>query len=355
MALGQALTLAGTLLLPPEPCEFWVRGTREPQTELLRLVDLYRAGAVPLPELSHLTVADSEKFRKHVAEVRQWIREGLSETLEPSDACIQAASLLEAELAGSLATRSRWEAADSFFDEAWQVSFLVDEEADQLRFQRDWLLAAGLFHHELVFVNEPGEAFWRADRFLQNAIQRYPEDVEILWAAGALLEWAGSLRTGDPSHLKEAEELYARALRLAPGETGILQRHGWVLEKLGRNDEAAVPLLRVLELGATEDLLYRSRMALGRIAEADGRLDDAVAYYEAASTTIPSWQVAHIALGHALHTSGSHDRARAVLARALSMHREGADGTLGGWWSYELGLALRGEPLLKRMRAEVRR
>jgi tetratricopeptide (TPR) repeat protein len=355
MAPGAALTFAGTLLLSQEPCEFWVRGTREPQTELLRLVDLYRAGAVPLSELSPLSVADSEEFREHVVEVRNLIRQGFSETLEPSDACIQTASLLETEFAMSKATGSRWQDADSFFDEAWQVSFLLDEQSDQRRFQRDWLLAAGLFHHELVFVNLPADAFWRADRYFQNAIQRYPDDAEVLLAAGALLEWAGSLRGGDRSHLKEAEELYARARRLAPSETEILLRHGWVLEELGRNDEAEALLRRILELGATEDVLYRSRMALGRIAEAAGRLQEAVAQYETASSTIPSWQVAHIALGHALHTSGSHDRARTVLARALSMDRKVADQTLRGWWSYELGLTPRLEPLLERMRAEVRR
>jgi hypothetical protein len=32
-----------------------------------------------------------------------------------------------------------------------------------------------------------------------------------------------------------------------------------------------------------------------------------------------------------------------------------ADETLGGWWSYELGIALRFEPLFERMRAEVMR
>ncbi len=34
---------------------------------------------------------------------------------------------------------------------------------------------------------------------------------------------------------------------------------------------------------------------------------------------------------------------------------EEADEVFGGWWSYELGIALRFEPLFKRMRAEVTR
>ncbi len=96
-------------------------------------------------------------------------------------------------------------------------------------------------------------------------------------------------------------------------------------------------------------------MALGGMAERDGRLAEAIGHYEAATTAIPSWQVAYLALGHALHSSGAHDRAREVLDRALAMPMKTADETLGGWWSYELGIALRFEPLLERLRAEVLR
>jgi tetratricopeptide (TPR) repeat protein len=147
-----------------------------------------------------------------------------------------------------LALGSRWEKADAHFDSAWEVSFLIESHRRQERYQRDWLLAAGLFHNELVFVGDPAEAFWRADRYLDNAVKHYPEDTEILLAAGALLEWSGSLRYGWESHLKEAEELYSRALGLAPDDPEALLRHGFVLKKLGRSGEARPPLLRLLEL-----------------------------------------------------------------------------------------------------------
>ncbi len=94
-------------------------------------------------------------------------------------------------------------------------------------------------------------------------------------------------------------------------------------------------------------------MVLGRLAEGAGRLQEAIAHYQSASEAIPSWQVAYLALGYALHASDSHDRARAELDRALAIERKDADEALGGWWSYELGIALRFEPLFERMRAEV--
>jgi tetratricopeptide (TPR) repeat protein len=357
MAFGHALALAGALLLQPGKCEFVVLGMPEPTSELLQLVNQYRQGVrdEPIAKLADLDQDELRLFRDRVLRVRDMAAPGPRRTVEPDDSCLKAASLLETELAMSLAERSRWEDADSHFEEAWQISFLIEAPLDRLRFQRDWLLAAGLFNHQLIFVNLAEEAFPRAERFLHDAVRLYPNDPEVLLAAGSILEWSGSLRGGDPSHLKQAEELYSRARRLAPKEPEILLRHGSVLEKLGREDEAAVPLLQVLELDAKENLIYRSRMALGGMAERDGRLADAIAHYEAAVMAIPSWQVAYIALGHALHDSGSHERAREVLDRALAMNARTADETLGGWWSYELGIALRFEPLFERMRAEVMR
>jgi tetratricopeptide (TPR) repeat protein len=96
-------------------------------------------------------------------------------------------------------------------------------------------------------------------------------------------------------------------------------------------------------------------MALGGMAERDNRLKEAIGHYEAATKVIPAWQIAYLALAHALHSSGSHGRAREVLDRALLMPMKTADATLGGWWSYELGIALRFEGILERLRAEVTR
>jgi tetratricopeptide (TPR) repeat protein len=355
MALGQALTIASALLLPPERCEFLVRGIPEPQSSILRFVDLYRKGDLRDSDLSRFSAAEREAFVQRVRKVREMRYQGITLTREPEDPCIQSVSLIETEIAMRASEQSRWQEADARFEAAWNTSFWIEDPKLQAAFQRSWLLVAGLLHHELIFVNVAEEAFTRADRFLDNAVRRYPDDAEILLAAGALLEWSGSLRWGVASHLKEAEELYARARRLAPEEPAILIRHGIVLEKLGSKDKAVVPLLRILELGAREDILYRSRMVLGKISEAAGQFPDAIAHYQAASMAIPSWQVAYVALGHALHSSGSHQRARAVLDRALAMDMKSADEVLMGWWSYELGLALRFEPLIDRLRAEVRR
>jgi hypothetical protein len=256
----------------------------------------------------------------------------------------------------TLAERNRWEDADRHFDAAWRLTGRIGALAEGKRFERDWLLAVGLFHQQLIFTTDVVEdAFVGADRHLRNGVKLYPEDPEILLAAGALLEWSGSLRRGDRAHLKEAEALYSRALRLKPQDPDTLLRHGWVLEKLGRDEEASAPLLQVLELDARKDLIYRARMALGRLSERRGRLPDSMVHYQAAADVIPEWQVAYIALGHVLHDAGSHQRAREVLEGALAITARTPDEAFGGWWSYEVGISLRFDPLFARMRARTRK
>jgi tetratricopeptide (TPR) repeat protein len=339
MAIGYALMLTAALLVQAE-------AVAQDDGRYVRLVNLYRGGQ-PEEAIRELRGLDAAVVKAFIGRRAPGV----------DDRGLQASSLLETELAMTLAERSRWEEADAHVEAAWQISSLIETPWHRLSFQRDWLLSVGLFHHQLIFVNVnvAEEAFVRADRSLHTAVQLYPNDPEVLLAAGSLLEWSGSLREGERAHLKEAEELYARALRRAPDEPEILLRHGLVLEKLEKEDEAAPPLRRVLEVDARKDLIYRSRMVLGRMAERAGRLPEAIAHYEAAADAIPSWQVAYVALGHALHRSGSHDRAREALDRALAMNMKSADATLGGWWSYELGIALRFDPLFERLRAEVMR
>jgi tetratricopeptide (TPR) repeat protein len=353
MAVVPTLTLAAALLPQPVHCEFSLGRTREPTTEFTRLVNLYRNGPLSSAEFESLAQEEPKSFLRRFREVRELIENQPDETLLPDDECLRAASLLETELAMVLARRSQWQKSDFHFDTAWTISTLLQSPGLRVRFQRNWLLASGLFHHELIFVSDPGEAFWRADRYLREAVRRYREDAEILLAAGALLEWSGSLAGGDRSNLEEAESLYARVLAITPSDPEALLRYGWVLEKRGRDREALAPLHRLLEQGAEPNLLYRCRMVLGRLAENDGRLEEAIEHYEHASESIPSWQVASIALGHALHQSGLHDRSRSILDSALTL--EGSEEVLVGWWSYDLGLAQYWKPLLSRMREEVTR
>jgi tetratricopeptide (TPR) repeat protein len=353
VAVELALILLAGGLVPTDACELRVGGRQEPSA-YLDAVRLYRDHHrdLAMRSLAGLDSGEVDRLVERIDSLREKFQQGAIDAFVPDDVCFEAASLLEAELGMSLVETSRWDEADAHFDAGWRVSFLVDSPNEQRRFQRDWLLAVGLFHQERIFMGaDPQPVFERADRFLRNATRRYPEDFEVLLAAGALLEFAGSLAEGNRDHLKEAEVLYAQALRIRPDDPEALVRHGWALKKLGKIKDAEAPLRRALELAPEAILIYRARMALGGLAESSGRLDEAATEYEAATEVEPDFQVAYLAWSEVLHRKGAHARAREILAAAIGDRSSEAGND--SWWEYELGLVRLGEPLLRRMREEA--
>lgn len=349
MAIGYALTLVAELLAPSDRCGVLVRELRAPSAyrEAVRsYLDGNREEAIRA--LGEIDDKEIERFVKQVDEPGKNLELSAVKNLEAEDVCFEAASLLEAELAMSLVVDSRWNRADFHFDAGWRLSSRIGSPRRE-RFQRDWLLAAGLFHHDRLFEGQdPQELFPRGIRFLQDAARRYRQDRQVLLSAGALLEFSGSVAPGDRDRLKEAQALYRQAIRVAPDDPEAQLRLGWILKKLGKTKEAEVSLRRVLELTSRNNLIYRSRMALGALAESAGRLKAATAEYEAAAEVEPDWQVAYLAWAEVLHRRGAHTRAREVLGQALER-----EGRLDRWWEYELGLVPLLDPLLSRLRAEV--
>ena len=351
MALVPALTLLASALSSSSACESVLQEHERGLSAFLRLVDLYRDGKrdEAVEGLSHLKPGEADRL---IGGKGQALEEDQKASSSAMDHCVRAASLLETELGMKWVSQSRWKEADASFNEAWKLANALESNASGKQFQRDWLLAAGLFYQGQIALQDPGSAFYRADSCLREAARKYPDDVEVLLAAGAVLEFSGSLREGLPSDLREAEKLYARSVQLEKDNAEANLRLGWVLKKLRKYDEAAVHLHRVLDLSSDPHHIYRSRMALGALAETAGRLSEAASHYEAATRAEPAWQIGYIAWSHALHAAGSHSRAREILEKALGTNP--AAERLDGWWRYELGLAPRLDSLLERMRAEVR-
>jgi tetratricopeptide (TPR) repeat protein len=297
-----------------------VAGGEEQPSAYLELVTRYRAGdrEKAVHDLLERDPTEGKALMDRIMRVRQE-----TGSYGPDDDCLRAASLLETEAGMERARRREWDRADERFRTGWGFSNVIATPALGDRFRRDWLLVAGLFFQDRIYVGSPSQSYSRAAEYLQEASRRYPDDVEVLLAAGAVLEWSGSLREGPRSDLKRAEALYAQALRIDPDNPEALLRHGWVLKKLGKTKEAEAPLRRVLVLTSDSNLIYRSRMALGAVAESSGRLDEAASDYEAAAGAEPTWRVAYLAWSEALHRKGANARAREVLDRPLEAVREG--------------------------------
>jgi len=276
------------------------------------------------------------------------------------DGCVRAASMLHTEVGMESILR---ESPERYFDRAWTLTSIVRDDDDKRRLQRDWLLLMGLFYQKLMFdpeifsqrrteVLSLGTELYRgAQRYFDEAVEAFPRDPEILVAAGTLFEWAGAPNFGERSHLAKAVELYKLASRVDPKEPIAQLRYGITLWKRGRAEESVAPLGRVLELTDDDDLVFRSRLALGRIAMLNGRHEEAIAHFRAAVALKPDWQVGALALSHALHRNGARDESREVLRRVLNV--SWTDDNIFGWWSYEAGLSGRFGPLLESMRAEV--
>lgn len=276
-----------------------------------------------------------------------------------SDDCFLAASMLHTEV--GMATILR-EPSERHFEAAWNLANLVLSYHKSARFQRDWLLLAGLFHQKMMFdpdtfASQQTEVlslihlFRAAEKYFDDAVELFPEDTEILVAAGSFFEWAGAPNFGEPRHLAKAERLYLRATRVDPDDPIAELRYGIVLWKRGRSELSRIPLGRTLELATDDELAFRAHMALGRIDNLQDRHEAAISHFRAAVALKPDWQIGALALSNALHLNGARDEAREILAHALQVRW--TDENLFGWWSYEVGLSARFEPLLEKMRAEV--
>ena len=130
-----------------------------------------------------------------------------------SEPCILAASLLHTEVGMQGVKRAPLD--DDMrddFERAWDLTSLVPAESIREPFQRNWLLLMGLFYQSLIFDPEIiagqteqlslGLGIYREARtYFKDAIEAYPEDPEILLAAGTLFEWSGATGFGEPGTL----------------------------------------------------------------------------------------------------------------------------------------------------------
>jgi tetratricopeptide (TPR) repeat protein len=322
------------------------------------------------PAVRHYTAAVSHyrarRFATAGARLRALSDEGVDTALAYfrqygwGDDCLLAATLLHTEVGMAALLR---EPPARELDTARKLTDLVRDDAERERIHRDWLLLMGLFYQKMMFDPETfgdrrtevlslgSRLFREAQRYFDDAVEAFPRDPEILVAAGALFEWSGTRRFGEPAHLRKAERYYQRAIELDRNDPHAHLRYGITLWKRGRREVAVAPLAGVLELPSDVDSAFRAHVALGRIDMLDGNHESAIAHFRAARQLKPNWQVGALALSHALHVAGARDEARGVLVEGLTPRPTRDD--IHGWWSYETGLSRRFGPLLERMREEV--
>ena len=257
----------------------------------------------------------------------------------PTDAQVRAAVLLHTETA----FRVNWE-APQHVQMAEGLIALIKDEAQRQRLRKQWFLAVGYYYHLLNRYQEAFDLFERAN-------DGFPEDVELLLAAGAAYEAAGWLG-GARGHYKEAEKYYRKALKTSPESVEAHLRLAHVLKHGNDTKES----LRLLEwtLAHSDEPPARlvAHLVRGDIQRSQNDLEGASQSYLSAIAIDAQCQVAATALSNTLQELGEYDESREVMDRYFSVFE--ASGESGdGWWRYISGGRERLESVLSSMRGRL--
>lgn len=249
-------------------------------------------------------------------------------------------------------------------DFARQIAALLRARPDDSAFARRWYLA-------MTLKAQAGDFWGDARRWVREGLSSFPNDAELLLAAGSLEETlvtaqivplpageaapAEETRPGhDPAEPKrqlgEVEKMFTAALAADPDLEEARLRLGRVWWRLSKAEAAAAALDGVLERSQDPRLLYLAHLFRGRIDLDAGRLGAAVSSYRAAVALDPDGQAARVALSHALHREGDARASRRAVEDALEARRTQPD----PFWRYPWGQADRAEELLEALRAESR-
>jgi tetratricopeptide (TPR) repeat protein len=257
----------------------------------------------------------------------------------PAVSRIQAAVLLHTETA----FRLDWE-APRHVQMAEGLIALIKDESMERRFQRHWFLAVGYYFHKL---NRYQEAF----NLFARAIGEFPDDVELLLAAGAAHEAAGWLG-GTSGHYKEAEKYFKKALRHSPESVEAHVRLAHVLRHRNKAKESLRLLDWTLAHSDKPSATLVAHLVRGDIQRSQNDLEGAYQSYRSAADTDPHCQVAATALSNTLQELGEYDESREVMVRYF-VGLEASGESTDGWWRYISGGRERLESVLSSMRGQL--
>jgi tetratricopeptide (TPR) repeat protein/peroxiredoxin len=131
-------------------------------------------------------------------------------------------------------------------------------------------------------------------------------------------------------YFDQAQAAFQTALRDDPESAEAVYGIGSVYLNQGKNSEATKYFERALKMHATyPDTLANSWNNLGLIAGREGRLDDAIAYFQEALRLIPDHPIALNNLGSAYRQQKQWDEAKKTYERAIAINPNDADTNYG--------------------------
>jgi len=173
----------------------------------------------------------------------------------------------------------------------------------------------------------------RAKLAVEEGLRRYPKSPDLYLARGVIIDIGNQgrvVRVGE-----SAADDYRRALTLDPSHLPARVRLGWA-HYAELDDRARADLGPALGDAADPEIRYLAHLFLGRIAERDRHLPEAITEYEAARAPAPQFQSACVALSNAYSLAGDLQRARTASIECLTLESDSEDPD--PWWMFEAGL-----------------
>jgi tetratricopeptide (TPR) repeat protein len=185
-------------------------------------------------------------------------------------------------------------------------------------------------------------------KHLIHALERFPDDSQLRLAQ--ILAWTWG-RDAEPVRNVERRDMPLTRLRTPPQAEAVvaleplvddsevgseaLVRIGHLQFTMGRHDAAFDALSRAQQREAGAAIRYLSFFSAGRVLEAQGRADEAMAQYAKALEIVPDAESATVALGSLQFVSGDREAAIARLNRVFDRTPAAADpGRLTGYGSF---------------------
>jgi hypothetical protein len=210
-------------------------------------------------------------------------------------------------------------------------------------FVRDWFRATMAFKMSVGELDTShfehgGEMFPRDPtvQFLLGCLHERFADPRVQSAAGSVNLPPGiRLKVqAEGAELRAAERYFRGAIEVDPDHVEARVRHGRVLGRLERHQQAAEELRGAVARVREPLVSYYAHLFLGAEEEALGRLQQARAAYSQAAALYPRAQAPRVGLSQLLHRSGDRVAARAALAPALSPPV--SDPNDDPWWTYRI-------------------
>jgi VWFA-related protein len=169
--------------------------------------------------------------------------------------------------------------------------------------------------------------------FVPRAVQRCPDAARLHLAYGMVTEQQWQRGTGSPAEAIEVMRRYEEAMKFPETDVEARVRAAWFLHRTGQFARALALVDGASGRATDRQVRYLADLVRGQALGSLGRLDEAVAAFDAALATWPGAQSARVALMTLLVTRGQRDKAAALADAAETA----PDDQFDPWWTYWLG------------------